>query len=318
MCQQSSIRTPNLPGNVDARLVGKAHARRQRRRLAVDEIDRLVDLHADAVAGAVRQAGQLVARAVAPAFVGAADRVIDAARGHADLGGCDRDLLAAMHLVPELALLRRRIGAEHEGARDVGLIAVDRAGAVHQHDVAALHDVRLVRAVRIGRCLADEDQAAVVAPTQLLVRGGDHRVDVGGRHALAGPFAGVAQRREHDRRWPPASARARLGDLIIRSARTTGLALTMRTLRQLLLQPVEDEDSGRSPRSRSAAAATFRSRRKSATSFSGSSSSFQVRISAGTDRLSATDGPLEEGRDDDRIAVGRDDRRRSAARDRHH
>ena len=46
-----------------------------------------------------------------------------------------------MHLVPDLALLGRRIGAEDERAGDVRLIAVDRAGAVHQHDVAAL-DVR--------------------------------------------------------------------------------------------------------------------------------------------------------------------------------
>ena len=53
-----------------------------------------------------------------------------------------------------------------------------------------------------------------------------------------------------------------------------------------------------------------RSRRKSATSFSGSSSSFQVRISAGTFRLSSTDGPFEEGRDDDRVALRRNDRRR--------
>ena len=101
-----------LARNVDPRLVGKAHAGRQRRRLAVDEIDRLVDFHADAVAGPVRQAGKPVARAVAPAFVDARAPRHRRSRGHADLGGCDRDLLASMDLVPELALLGRRLGAE--------------------------------------------------------------------------------------------------------------------------------------------------------------------------------------------------------------
>ena len=104
------------------------------------------------------------------------------------------------------------------------------------------------------------------------------------------------------------------GDLIIRSARTTGLALTTSRAGQLLLQAVEDEDSGWSPRTRSAAPATPRSRRKSATSFSGSSSSCQVRISAGMPRHFLDRRLLEEGRDDDRVALGRDDRRRSAAR----
>ena len=71
---------PELAGNVEPRLVGEAHAGRERRGFAVDQIDRLVHLHADAVAGAVRSAGQPVAGTVPPAFIGAADGVIDAAR----------------------------------------------------------------------------------------------------------------------------------------------------------------------------------------------------------------------------------------------
>src|SRR5207302_9723644 len=85
-----------LAGNVEPGLVGKAHSGGKRRGLAVDQIDRLVDLHTDAVAGAVRQAGKLVSGSIAPALVGAADRVVDAPRGNADLGGGDRNLLAAM------------------------------------------------------------------------------------------------------------------------------------------------------------------------------------------------------------------------------
>ena len=98
--KQSSSRTPNLPGNVDPRLVGKAHAGRERRHFAVDQVNRLVHLHADAVAGPVRSARQLVARPVPPALVDSPDGVIDAAGGRADLGRCDRDLLTLVDLVP--------------------------------------------------------------------------------------------------------------------------------------------------------------------------------------------------------------------------
>ena len=142
-----------LARNVDARLVRKAHARRQRRHLAVDEVDRLMAFHADAVAGAVRGAGQLVARAIAPAFVGAANGIVDAAGGRADLGGGHGDLLPAPHLVPDLALVGARIGAEDEGARDVRLVAVDVATAVEQ-DVRALADVHSACGCHVDkRCL---------------------------------------------------------------------------------------------------------------------------------------------------------------------
>src|SRR4051794_36828947 len=121
-----------LAGNVDARLVGEAHARRQRRRLAVDEIDRLVAVEADAVAGAVRRARQFVARAVAPRLVLAAHSIVDASGGRADPSRFEGDLLAAMDLVPDFALFGAWL-AEDERARDVRLVALDRAAAVHQH-----------------------------------------------------------------------------------------------------------------------------------------------------------------------------------------
>jgi hypothetical protein len=54
-----------------------------------------------------------------------------------------------VNLVPQLALFRRR-SADDEGARDVCLVAVDGAGAVEEYDVAALDDMRLLAAVRIG------------------------------------------------------------------------------------------------------------------------------------------------------------------------
>ena len=144
-------------------LVGKAHAGRQRRRFAMDEIDRLVHFHADAVAGAVRQAGQLVARAVAPAFVGARaprHRRCPRARRPSPL----RSRSAGRDGPGPTACAARRVGsAPNTKVRDdVRLVAVDRAGAVDQHDVAALDHLRLLAAVRIGRGFADQHQPAVI------------------------------------------------------------------------------------------------------------------------------------------------------------
>src|SRR5436853_4730195 len=93
-------------GDVQARLVGEAHADAERHRLAMDEVDRLVAVETDAVAGAVREAGEAIARPIAPALVLGAHRIVDAARRAAELGGADRDLLALMDLVPDPALLR--------------------------------------------------------------------------------------------------------------------------------------------------------------------------------------------------------------------
>src|SRR5262245_56839619 len=106
-------------------------------------------VEADAVARAMRSAGQLVARAVTPLHVLRADRIIDLARGHADARGFDRDLLTVVHLLPHLALFGSRL-AEHERARDVGLIALHRTAAVHEHDFAIANGLRLARTVWIG------------------------------------------------------------------------------------------------------------------------------------------------------------------------
>src|SRR6185369_15043401 len=93
-----------LARQIDAGLVRKAHADGQPRRLAMDEIDRLMPVEADTVARAMRQAGQLVARPIAETFVETAHRVIDAARRRADVRGLDRCLLALADLIPHFAL----------------------------------------------------------------------------------------------------------------------------------------------------------------------------------------------------------------------
>src|SRR5258705_4602252 len=97
---------PEFAWDIKPGLVGEAHPWRQRCRFVVDEIDRFVHLHADAVTGAMRQSGQSIAWPEAPAFVDLADCVMDSSRGQSDFGWLNRNLLAAMDLVPQLALLR--------------------------------------------------------------------------------------------------------------------------------------------------------------------------------------------------------------------
>src|SRR5436190_8621452 len=153
---------PELPGKVDSRLVGKAHAGGERRGLAVDEVDRLVPVHADSVAGSVRGAGEPVARPVAPAFILGAHRIVDASGEPADPRRAHRDLLPLADLVPDPALRRIRL-AEDEGARDVRLVAMDAAAAIEQHDLPGANRLGLARAVGIGAGLAEQDEAAVGA-----------------------------------------------------------------------------------------------------------------------------------------------------------
>src|SRR5206468_10351823 len=82
---------PELSGNIDPWLVGKAHARRQRRHVTVNEVGRFVSFHADAVTGAMGQPGKLVPATVAPTHVSGTNGVIPATRRRPDLRGLDRD-----------------------------------------------------------------------------------------------------------------------------------------------------------------------------------------------------------------------------------
>ena len=103
------------------------------------------------------------------------------------------------------------------------------------------------------------------------------------------------------------------GDLIIRQPRTTGLALTIVRRRQLLLQPVEDEE---------AVGLLDADRRAGEPALAQEVGDQLQRLlilvpgaDFGRDCQAFLDRRLlEEGRDDDRIALGRDDRRRSAVR----
>src|SRR6185369_1374889 len=135
----------------------KTHAPREQRLFALHEIDGLVAIEADAMAGAMREAGKFVARAVAPLHVLRTHGVVDTSRRNVNSRGLDRDLLAVAHLLPHLALLGRGL-AEYEGARDVGLIACHRAAAVHEYHFAVTHRLGLSRAMWIGAGFSQQDQ----------------------------------------------------------------------------------------------------------------------------------------------------------------
>ncbi len=210
-----------------------------------------------------------------------------------------------MDLVPQLALLRGRLGTDDISPRNVRLIAVDRTGAVQQHDIAAADDVRLLAAVRIGRGLADQDQPAVVCGVHALVHGGDHRVDVGRGHAFARARPGIAQRHEHD-----VVGGLHQGELARRLDHALGaddrIGADDRHAGQLPFQPVLEEEAvgllecngpcGDLPLPQEIGDELER---------------FLILVPGadlGRDLQHFGDArPLEEGGDDDRIAFGRDD-----------
>src|SRR6202453_1849082 len=146
-----------LAGNVDPGLVGEAHARLERRRVAMHEIGRLVTVETDAMAGTMRQAGELVAWSPALALVVLAHGVVQHAGGNADLRGLEGDLLPAPHGVPDLALARVRF-AEYPGPRDIRLIPMHGAAAVHEDHGPLGARLRLAGAVRIGGRLVQQSQ----------------------------------------------------------------------------------------------------------------------------------------------------------------
>ena len=95
-----------LAGNVDSRLVGEAHAGLEGRVVAAHEIGWLVHIHSDAVAGSMRCAGEPIVLAPTLALVERAHGFVDCAHRSAEFRGLERDLLPALHRIPDLALTR--------------------------------------------------------------------------------------------------------------------------------------------------------------------------------------------------------------------
>lgn len=139
---------PEAVGHDDHRLVGEAHARRERRGVAAHQIRRLVDRQADAVAGAVRQAGKPV--------IGAESRLLDHGAGgrvdrlarHAGAHRIEGRLLRLGLDGPDRAFVVADV-AEDVGPRDVRMIAFDAAAGIDEHKLAVIQ--RTVAGQPVGK-----------------------------------------------------------------------------------------------------------------------------------------------------------------------
>ena len=144
--------------DADHWFVRKAHAWRQRRLVAFHEIGPFVHVEPDAVARAVRQAGDRVAGAEAGCFDDGARGRVDILAGNSRLRRVERRRLGGHLQVPDLALPRCRV-AEHVTAGDVGVIAFDRCAGIDQHHVALFERLLVRHAMRIGCRLAEQHGA---------------------------------------------------------------------------------------------------------------------------------------------------------------
>ncbi len=133
------------------------------------------------MAGAMRQAGQRVAGAVAGLFIRHPYGIVDRAGGRADARCLERDLLAAPDQIPQLALALARFAADDDGARDVRLVAFVGTAAVHQQDAASLGPLDAAGTVWIGARLIGQDQRPRRRATQPCHRHHQRRCNLGCR-----------------------------------------------------------------------------------------------------------------------------------------
>src|SRR3546814_16126202 len=76
-------------------------------------------------------------------------RSVDLAGRGAEFRCGKGDILPLAHLIPHLPLARARLAID-EAARNIRLIAMNSRAAVHQHDLACAHRLRLARPMRIS------------------------------------------------------------------------------------------------------------------------------------------------------------------------
>src|SRR3954466_5805574 len=95
---------PKFARNVDSRLIRVTHPCFERCLVPMDKIGRLMPVQSDAVAGAVRQARELVAGPPSLALVIFTDRIINAAHRDTQLRSLEGDLLSPLDGIPHLGL----------------------------------------------------------------------------------------------------------------------------------------------------------------------------------------------------------------------
>src|SRR5580700_8082111 len=121
------------------------------------EIGGFMAIEADAVARAMRKAGQMIPRTPALAFIVLAHRVVDGSDWNIDFGRRQRKFLAAFDGIPHFALPGIRL-TKYPCSRDIGLVAMHRAAAVHENYRAFSYFLRLHRAMRISGGLIEQHQ----------------------------------------------------------------------------------------------------------------------------------------------------------------
>ena len=114
----------------DRRLVTEAHAWLNWSLVAAHEVGPFVAVEADAMTGAMGQAGHFVVRTKAGVSDHFARRRIDGLTRSADLRGGNAGILRFAFKVPNVALTLRWF-SENKRARDVRLITFDATPAIH-------------------------------------------------------------------------------------------------------------------------------------------------------------------------------------------
>src|SRR6185437_1817279 len=127
----------------DGGFIAKAHAGLNRGLVTTHEVGPLVAIQTDAVSGAMRQTRNFVVRPEARICDYFTRSRIDCFAWRADLSSRKAGVLRFAFKIPNVALSLGRF-AENKCARDVRLITLDTAPAIHQHHVALLE--RLWRA----------------------------------------------------------------------------------------------------------------------------------------------------------------------------
>src|SRR5256714_6057561 len=137
VCDVQAVLEANTEFAIDGNrgFVAEAHSGLDWSFVAAHKVGPLMAVEADAVTGAMRQAGNFVVRTEAGIGDHFARRRIDSFARCADLRRGKARILRFAFEVPDIALSLGRL-AEDKRARDVGLITFNAAPSIHQNDIA--------------------------------------------------------------------------------------------------------------------------------------------------------------------------------------
>src|SRR6185295_820177 len=121
----------------DGWLVAKTHPRLNRRLIPANEVRPFVTIHSNPMTSSMRETGHFVIRPEACVNNYFSRRCVYNFAGRTDFGSSKPGILRSLLEVPDFALAWRGL-TEYKRPRDIGLIAVNTAAAIHQNYVAFL------------------------------------------------------------------------------------------------------------------------------------------------------------------------------------